>query len=271
MEGGRHYAQAGHSSSSSSRRGSRSASDVATSCKCAYAAVCGECVVALQCSDLGFCLQCLPLQTRMMLRTALLICLDSLQTAILKRLSFSKEDKWRRWVAVRHHREKVVHAAVWGPHNGAPTKRPPSPTPAYELPLSSLSENGGDLSDATATEEAQQEQQQRRKPHRCWGDVIPYLHIFWPFVEQQEVPGGIDVCSIAALLEQLHDVARRDPRAFPRYPLLSEIERFGGEFAFGAISDPLFEQAYSACGKHNSDEENEKPILTLGNASPLYG
>ena len=197
-----------------------------------------------------------------MLRQVLLICFDGMADLVLKRFNYSKTDRWRRWLAVRLHREKVAEAAVWQADAQYPPKDETNEAPAGSSPPQAVAHEGVlQPEEDVPTLRRQQDQQTQ---HECWGELMPYLHLFWPFVEHQEVPSNLDLCVVSELLQQLHALAAKKPQTFKGYPLISEAERYEGDFALERGLCSEFD------GGPYDLNEAEQPFYTLGSGSPLY-
>ncbi|CDJ39614.1 hypothetical protein, conserved, partial [Eimeria tenella] len=223
-------------------------------------------------------------QTRVLLRQVLLICLDTVASGVLNRLNYSQQDKWVRWFALQQHRHTLAAAAVWQPpqqqqqqqqqHEGAEAAAAAA-TPAGNN--TQLQQPRQPADEAQATSESldqQQQQQQQQQQHECWAEVLPYLQLFWPFIEQQEAIGDLDICVVSLLLQQLHAVAAARPHTFVDYPLLSEAKRFKGVFAAAAAAaanqwSTAMDSSSSSSSSRGCDDENQ-PQWTLGGGSPLY-
>ncbi|KAL8454071.1 hypothetical protein Emed_000569 [Eimeria media] len=256
---------------------------------CSCSALCERCLDSTQRNGLPFCLQCLPSESRLMLRQVLLICFDGIADHVLKRSSYSKTDRWKRWLALRQHREKVADAAVWQQGSSstergeaelqadptthatthAATVQDKAEPPAQEEGAPTTGTTGAAATGAAAQTAAAAgggKQEPQQKPHECWGELIPYVHLFWPFIEQREVPSNVDLCVVSELLQQLHALAAKKPQTFRGYPLLSEAERYEGDFAFGGAA---------ACGVTGFEadwgsEGTQEACYTWGSGSPLY-
>ncbi|KAL8270146.1 hypothetical protein Esti_005926 [Eimeria stiedai] len=256
---------------------------------CSCAPLCEKCWDSTQRNGLPFCLQCLPGEARLMLRQVLLICFDGIADRVLKRSSYSKTDRWKRWLALRQHRGKVADAAVWqqggsSTESGdaelqedsaghakthAATVQDGARPPAQDEGPSSAATTGAAAATGTATATAAGgggKQERKQKPHECWGELIPYVHLFWPFIEQREVPSNLDMCVVSDLLQQLHALAARKPQTFRGYPLLSEAERFEGDFAFDGAAARGVEAGRAGWGFEGAQEAG----YTWGSGSPLY-
>lgn len=196
-----------------------------------------------------------------MLRQVLLICFDGMIDVVLARLNFSKTDRWRRWLALRRHRERMAEAAVWQADPNC-VKDDINEVPLTPS-LAHAAAQGGGLKTEDRGPTPSWDKHQRQ--HQCWGEVIPYVHLFWPFIEHQEVPSNLDMCIVSDVLQQLHALAAKKPQVFKEYPLLSEEERYGGDFAWVG-------EAFCSKSAEYMEETNEleQPFYTLGSGSPLY-
>ncbi|XP_026191654.1 uncharacterized protein LOC113146961 [Cyclospora cayetanensis] len=195
-------------------------------CCCSWRRECAACTELYKGTDLPFCLQCLPHSTRQMLRQVLLICLDGMASLVLQRFHYSKSDKWRRWLAVRLHRDQVAGSSVWEQQEASPAD--PSKKQLADVTRST---HPPDMLRGEETQTDSVPALKRPENHTCWGELIPYLNIFWPFVEHQESPANLDLCVVSELLQQLHALAAEQPQRFKSYPLASEAARYGGDFA----------------------------------------
>lgn len=142
-----------------------------------------------------FCLRCLEPSTRQLLHRVVLLCFDQLEAALLERLRCSSEDKWLRWLSVRLHKDRFSKPAVRQIVDSS------APGEAFSLDI------------------------------KQWEELLPYVQLFWPFIEQQEVPASLDLCVVAELLQQLHTIAAKNPEHFPEYPVATEIQRVSGTLA----------------------------------------